>query len=109
MLSGLIAHNPRIVAGCRSELIPPDIGDAAGEGEEESLHSNYIYRVDSTDSIYIRSCEPTARERSSEVKEVSLDRDYIHGINPIRARSQARLAWSYGITAPRKGRQRVVT
>ena len=85
-------------------MILANIGDPGGEAEEESLHGNDVNCIDHGVTIHIGSRQPASRQRSSEVEEMSLRGDHIHGVDVIGTWRPSSLGWRHGI-AP-AGRQR---
>src|SRR5436190_14722536 len=101
ILPGLITKNARIAAVRRIELVLSTVADPGWQAEEESQSSSDVNRIDEGVAVRIGSCQPASGERSSEIEEMPLDGDHIHGGDPRGAWCQGGLARRHGIAPAR--------
>ena len=78
-------------------MVLSNIGGPGCAAEEEPLHGNNVHCIDPVDSIHIRSCKPAAGEGSSDIEEMPLDGDDIHGGDPRGAWRPSGVGWRHSI------------
>ena len=104
ILPGLGLRNPRVRATRRSKLILSGIGNPGRQGEEESLNGNDINRIDRGVSIHIGSRQPASGKRSSDIEEMPLRGDHIHGVDAVGAWQQGGLCRCHDVASARDKR-----
>ena len=85
-------------------MVPSNIGDPSCEAKEESLHRNDVNGIGCARGIDVRSRQPAAGEESSDVEEMTLDGDHIHGGDARGPWRPGGVGWRYSIGPARSKR-----
>src|ERR1051325_1480009 len=100
ILTGLVTIKARIGVAGWVELVLPNVSCSSRESEEESLNGDDINGINRGITIYVAGRQPTPRQGSAEMKEVPLDGNHIHRIDPRGARRQRSLCGGHDIASP---------
>src|ERR1700694_3545797 len=84
ILSGLVAHNPRIGAVHRIELVLSNIGDPDCLAEEESLNGKDVNSTDISVAIHISSRPLASYWAKCGPEEMPLHREHIYAVDARR-------------------------